>query len=391
MRFAVLDGWRGICALVVALHHFHADGYFFQLPFIRGAWLFVDFFFVLSGFVIAHAYGKRLTSAADLLAFLVRRLGRLWPLHASVLLALVVLEGAKAAAMLKFGIAADNPPFHGETGLEAIATNLLLIHALGVHQGATWNFPSWSISAEFWTYLVFAVLGLFGWGRSKWVLTAMAGSGAVIVAVLSREWLHTVTDFGLFRCIFCFFVGAFVYVSLADKLLKTLPGATVLEAAVVMLVIAYVSHTDKGPTSMAAPFVFAAAVAVFAFSQGALSRLLATRPARALGDWSYSIYLVHTLVLVAMGRAVSLAEAAGGLSLTTPHEVNGVIRVLLTFGERWVADAIAVFYLCTVVAVSAFTWRWIERPCQDWVAAKIPLPKIPLQRVSARPSMGHER
>ena len=55
-RFAALDSWRGIAALLVALLHFRFLGHFYSLDFVRNSWLFVDFFFVLSGFVITHAY-----------------------------------------------------------------------------------------------------------------------------------------------------------------------------------------------------------------------------------------------------------------------------------------------------------------------------------------------
>lgn len=371
MRFVVLDGWRGLCALVVALHHFHADGTFFHLPFVRGAWLFVDFFFVLSGFVIAHAYGTWLGDGGRLAVFLVRRLGRLWPLHAAILLALVMMEAAKAAAMHHLGIAADNAPFQGETGVAAIASNLLLVHALGLHDGATWNFPSWSISVEFWAYATFGALCLRPWGRSRRAALAVAALGAAVVAAWSREWLHTIADFGYFRGLFGFFTGVLTYRWLADKLWRGLPAATAWEVAAVAMVVLFVAHADKGSAiTLAAPLVFAGAVAVFAFSQGAVSCWLATAPACALGRWSYSIYLVHTLVLVALGRAVTLAEAVGQVSLTTPHEVNGVGRVLLTFGAPWIADVAAVLYLGVVVALSACTWRWIERPCQDWVTAR---------------------
>lgn len=61
MRFDALDGWRGIAALMVSLFHFNAYHHFVASPFIRNAHLYVDFFFVLSGFVIAHAYADKLT------------------------------------------------------------------------------------------------------------------------------------------------------------------------------------------------------------------------------------------------------------------------------------------------------------------------------------------
>lgn len=378
MRFAVLDGWRGVCALVVALHHFHADGRFFHLSFVRGAWLFVDFFFVLSGFVIAHAYGRRLTGAVAVPAFVARRLGRLWPLHAAVLAALVVLEAAKAAAMALAGIGADNPLFAGETAVEAIGTNLLLIHALGVHDRATWNFPSWSISTEFWTYLVFAALCLPGWTRRPAFAVAVAALGAAVVAWWSPEWLHAIHDVSLFRCIYGFFIGVAVHGLVASRVNRPLPAATVLELAAVALVVAYVAaNVERAPPTMAAPVVFGIAVAVFAFGQGAVSRLLLTNPAQALGRWSYSIYMVHTLVLAVVGRSVSLIEAVADVALTVPHEVNGATRVLLVLGDGWSNDLAAAAYLAVVVVLSAFTWRWIERPGQAWVEARL------AQRVAA--------
>ena len=96
-RFRALDGWRGICALLVAAHHVEVHGWLYWQPLIRNAWLFVDFFFVLSGFVIAHAYGERLGKTHEIGVFVARRLGRLWPLHVAVLLALIALELAHFA------------------------------------------------------------------------------------------------------------------------------------------------------------------------------------------------------------------------------------------------------------------------------------------------------
>ena len=59
-RFLVLDSWRGICALLVALFHFPTSSTISQSAFVGSSYLFVDFFFVLSGFVIASSYGNRL-------------------------------------------------------------------------------------------------------------------------------------------------------------------------------------------------------------------------------------------------------------------------------------------------------------------------------------------
>jgi peptidoglycan/LPS O-acetylase OafA/YrhL len=55
-RFVVLDSLCGVCALMVTLYHLNAYSVVKALPFFINAYLFVDFFFVLSGFVIATNY-----------------------------------------------------------------------------------------------------------------------------------------------------------------------------------------------------------------------------------------------------------------------------------------------------------------------------------------------
>ena len=84
-RLQVLDAQRGLCALFVALFHARGLSHFSGLSFVQGSWLFVDFFFVLSGFVIALVYLDEIDGVPALVGFVIRRFGRLWPLHAFVL------------------------------------------------------------------------------------------------------------------------------------------------------------------------------------------------------------------------------------------------------------------------------------------------------------------
>ncbi len=91
--FATLDGLRGVAALFVAMRHtsfFHGLG-------IHGGYLAVDLFFVLSGFVIAHAYQRRLEQGLSAGRFLVMRYLRLWPVY--VLGAVIGLIGAAEHAL----------------------------------------------------------------------------------------------------------------------------------------------------------------------------------------------------------------------------------------------------------------------------------------------------
>ncbi|WP_260115272.1 acyltransferase [Massilia sp. MB5] len=71
------EGGRGVAALIVALFHFRLV---YQVSVIQNGYLFVDLFFVLSGFLICSLYWRRLESSGEIFPFLIRRFGRLFPL-----------------------------------------------------------------------------------------------------------------------------------------------------------------------------------------------------------------------------------------------------------------------------------------------------------------------
>ena len=78
-RFAWLDGLRGIAALIVVLHH-ALSPFGLQKLWVPHAQLAVDFFFCLSGFVVAAAYQHRCEAGLGALALMGRRWQRLYPM-----------------------------------------------------------------------------------------------------------------------------------------------------------------------------------------------------------------------------------------------------------------------------------------------------------------------
>ena len=152
-RFQVLDSWRGIAAVMVVLFHVQIVSNIHDLPLVRAGETFVDFFFVLSGFVIAHAYAGRVNSRQQFVGFVVQRLGRVYPLHAVMLLLYLLFETAKALVP-SLGSASD-PAFSGSNDISSIVANVLLVQAWGFEDGLTWNTPAWSISGELLSYLLF--------------------------------------------------------------------------------------------------------------------------------------------------------------------------------------------------------------------------------------------
>lgn len=362
-RFRALDGWRGICALLVAAHHLDVPGILYWQPLVRNAWLFVDFFFVLSGFVIAHAYGSDLARPGDVRSFVLRRFGRLWPLHAVMLIALIALEGVHLVIAHWHPIAGERAAFTADRSPLAILANLFLVQAFGLFPYETWNGPAWSISTEFYTYLVFAAVCFFLPARRARlaVQVVLMVGGLAILAAFSDYGMRETFGWPIFRCLYGFFAGTLVYALWESGAARGL-GGTTAELAVLVLVAAFITFVPgyRALEYLATP-VFAVAVLVFAAGDGAISRLLEMRPAAALGRWSYSIYMVHTLMLALLFSALH-----AGQILAHRLWLRGLDdgRTIIDLGFKHYASGLMLAYLAAVIVFSALTYRIIELPGQ---------------------------
>jgi hypothetical protein len=376
MRFRVLDSWRGVAALLVAIFHLNVFSAIYSLDFIRNAYLFVDFFFVLSGFVITHSYGDRMGTLEDVGTFAFRRFNRLWPLHAIVLLAFVLVEAAKAVLAAR-GASFYAPPFTGANTSGAVLLNLVFGQAMGITTQLTWNPPSWSIAAEFWTYLIFAVTLHFAVTRFSRLAHAAEGLLAillvvsVVILVLYSEHGQDVTyDLGLFRCLYGFIVGHFVY-----RLWRVCPrlvfDSPVVEIAILIVAVSYVSVAARSGYSFLAPLVFGVVVLVFAYEAGPVSKLMSNRGNDWLGRISYSIYMWQAFVVFNfVDRPVSVAEKIMHKALTTTDgagsALGGEAGKLIVLGGHLMPILATVLYVAVLVGVASVSYLLIERPGQAW-------------------------
>lgn len=364
MRFRVLDSWRGIAALCVVLFHFEAVNDIRALSFVRNSYLFVDFFFVLSGFVIAHAYGDRLRSPLEASQFIVRRFGRVWPLHIAVIGAFVALETLKFALVSQVHVATTTAAFapDGSTPLTSLPLQAVLLQGTGVADKLTWNTPSWSISAEFWTYILFALIIMLPIRHRQVAFAAAAVAGAAIVIAFARHGMDATYDLGLPRCIFGFFIGCLVYWARWRTPTASLPNPGPSELLAVTAIVAFVSISGRSNLSFAAPLIFAAVVYIFSFEAGPVSRLLTLRPFQNLGRWSYSIYMVQALIVFMIGLVVSELQRRSGVTLWKNVLEDGSSVRMIVSDHVILLDVLHVAYVLAVVAVAALTYRWIEEP-----------------------------
>ncbi len=363
-RLKVLDSFRGLCALFVALHHFKANGVIAQSAFVKNAFLLVDFFFVLSGFVIARRYFEPLSGGGQVIAFMRKRFARLYPLHVAALSPFLLIE-----LFLMPYFSADRAPFSGPMTWEALGINLVMLNSVWLTDGLTWNYPSWSIGAEFLTYGVFAAISAAWPSRSAAVAHCVFAVAAVlclaVIAAISPDYIDATHDLGFLRCLAGFSVGVLVWRLGARRgepaALARLSGyaAGAIEAALLAAVVAFVIFVGHTPANLASPLLFGIVVYVFAFEKGAVARLFRARLLLLLGLISYSIYMVHAFFasrvfsggLQLLERFAGFKPFAGGDSRlfgATPLE----------------GDLMTLLYLILVLAAASVTYRLIERPSQ---------------------------
>ncbi|RWC75825.1 MAG: acyltransferase [Mesorhizobium sp.] len=370
-RFQVLDSWRGICALLVALFHFPTASVISQSSFIGSSYLFVDFFFVLSGFVIASSYADRLGRPEEVARFALVRFGRIYPLHLVMLAAFAAFELLRLVLPQLYGTGAA--PFTGGFDLKSLAANLLLLQGVGFEDRLTWNAPSWSISAEFFAYLLFAGV-VFIAGARAWIwFVAAAVTAPLFLLGFSTHHMDVSYDFGFIRCLYGFSLGAllawFQHDSIArarQVLVANGPRVswTLAEIIMVAVIVLFVSLAGDNDAGIAAPLVFALALFLFAHEGGWISALLRTPFMLTLGALSYSIYMVHIFVQARLINVAGLVERKLGLGLIGDIVLRG--GPATGFGPGWTGTVAIVVMLAATIAMSWITWRLVEMPAMAW-------------------------
>jgi peptidoglycan/LPS O-acetylase OafA/YrhL len=366
-RFVVLDSCRGICACLVALFHFSSTSHIYGRAFLQGAYLFVDFFFVLSGFVIFASYQEKLKKGFGLGRFLLLRFGRLYPLHLTLLIAFIGADLLKLVPSLgsysaykPFTAPGETPPY--------IISNLLMIHSLGIHDRLSFNDQSWSISVEFYTYVFFAVALIALRDRIKWLIVALLILSPLFLAVFSPQYMNTTFQYGFVRCLFGFSAGALCwllfeqYNTLAARKLSWPRLWDGIEIILVVLVIVFVTIAGSSALTLAVPLLFSLTVLAFAMERGVVSRFLKNPLFMFLGLLSYSIYMNHMFIKrkLFFSGAMVLNKLFHVSLITT---VNGEERIGTS---PWQGDLLTLVYLAVLIGASYITFHTIEEPCRKW-------------------------
>jgi peptidoglycan/LPS O-acetylase OafA/YrhL len=359
-RFHALDGLRGIGALIIVIYHTHVLNGFSELFFFRNGYLAVDFFFVLSGFVLYHAYGQKNMDPGRFKRFFISRTFRIFPLHIVMLFVFILLELLKYFAGLK-GYNFSNPAFSGNNTPSEIIPNLLLLEGwlgkLG-HTVNSFNTPTWSISIEFYTYLIFGSILFFLPGIKKYLFFILS-----TVSFIALEVRFPYLNNNIFRGLSCFFIGCLCYLAYLEieKLKLTDRVINLFETISIATAVAVIPF-DFAYKSIIMTLVFCFIVISFSFDRGFISTLLKSKMINHLGKLSYSVYLTHYAIL---NIILSIAMIAGKLlkrNLTPTIGTNASnIERFITSGNAVIDNLIVLAIIGIVIYISGLTYKYIEK------------------------------
>lgn len=311
-----LTSARGIAAWLVVIYHLRASTPWIPAPVMAAVdkgYLAVDFFFLLSGFVIylsAHRVLLR-DGPRAIPAFLIRRLARIYPLYILLLLGTILF----AAAIHATGGDGSGYPV-GELPL-----HLAMMQNWGFTPALSWNHPAWSISTEFAAYLFFPLIMLASPIARMGRTALLVGMGAVLtlLAGILQYWGQSelgqdITHSGLIRCLCEFACGcmlcAFYLRCNAHHLLCTL-----------LSLAGVIGGGTLWATGVAGEIAtFPAIAACLILMLALLSQRWATasfwplhwRPVIYLGEISYATYLAHFMLFI--GFKIIIADDAANIA-----------------------------------------------------------------------------
>ena len=372
-RYEILDGLRGVAAMLVVAYHLF-ETYFHGAPDqpINHGYLAVDFFFVLSGFVIGYAYDDRWDKMSTW-SFFKRRLIRLHPM--------VIFGTLFGALMFYFGSCTDFPLINQTPWWMVLLvmfwcfTMIPLPNTMDIRGWAETNplnGPAWSLQ---WEYIANILYALFIRKFSKTALAVCVVFFAVLTVILclniditgfleARNWAsYTVVggwsttpeqlQVGLTRLLYPFFCG--LLISRVGKLFKVKAGFWWCSLAIVVLLcMPWMGLGTEGEARWTNGLYEAVCILVcfpLIVAMGAGSSVKGGKSQainRFLGEISYPIYITHyPLIYMQMSWVDSHKDAP----LATHIFVS-----------------VCIFVLAILVAYGAY--RLYDLPVREWLKKK---------------------
>jgi peptidoglycan/LPS O-acetylase OafA/YrhL len=299
-----LTGVRGLGAVWVFCYHIkdlieqlfnvQVDNY----SFLYHGYFGVDLFFVLSGFVICNAHFKDFQNGTmeRLRYFFITRAFRLYPIHITVMLA-ILLFVMICPGFMDYQSMRSGQPY--EFAPITFFTSIFLVQAWSYWLGFNWNETSWTLSAEWLAYIAFPIIVLV-LRRFKAPLLNLAGGVCLLLGFGAIMWKAHMLDLnafhmsGLARAMFSFTAGCCLnrFYVLGSKSVRLGTWLCTLGFALIAAALWL-----PGAAMMVIYLGFGMLVLGLAYTPRFYSTAIGTGVVYWLGQISFSFYLTHWIIV----------------------------------------------------------------------------------------------
>ena len=349
-KFLTLETYRAFAALMIAAIHFDVNSPLVNHSLANG--YFVQFFFCLSGFVIYYNYRDKIKNFTNIKIFMMKRFFRLYPLHLFFLILFLFIEVTKYIAINEYNLSINSEPFT-KNNFYTFVTNILLLQTFLYEY--TFNTPSWSISAEFYTYLIFAILIIF-----KFNLRI----SLFVLLLISLIRINDQSNFGdshsgyrsFLDCIYSFYWGLFssyLYIKYNDKKLYKITKNII---SFILLFVTFFSLTKmQNDYLFMLPIIFSLLIffSCDLNNTSFLGKLLCNKFLVYLGSISYSIYMSHLFIFWIINNLLKYI-----FNLKTFVDDDGLNKLDLNIFE---SSLLVLFCYFVTIIFSHFSYNYIEK------------------------------
>lgn len=317
--------------------------------------LAVEFFFILSGFVLVHVYQSRYDAGEFCYgSFIRRRIARIYPLHL-----LMLLTYLSIGVVLSY-VGVESSLFEYRT----IPNHLLMIHAWGVQDTGTFNNVSWSISAEWGAYLAFPLL--------LWAISKITTQWAIALSLLwfllmfelfprgEMPFTNRTYDLGLLRIAATFPMGMAAWKLFRDWVDS--PRLTIVAYSAVAIGVAssiFCSAANLSPSWVVLGFP-ATIFGLACLDQANIWQQFCGHKLVYLGEISYGLYMIHMFVF------------------RVPHLIAE--RVPSAFNATQY-DCVMLTSIFISIILSHWSYKYFETPTRKWLTARKRMASVALNEL----------
>jgi|3_EtaG_2_1085321.scaffolds.fasta_scaffold01065_10 peptidoglycan/LPS O-acetylase OafA/YrhL len=402
-KFLFLEPLRGIFALVVVFVHGDVVGHTSFLlggMFFENSRMLIDLFFQLSGFVIAYNYADRIHSFSSAAVFQFNRLLRVYPLHIVTFLVFAVgFPFIKFIKDLVTGNAGDQSAFsnfdfsgvwtelfsfneeekvclsHSFTSFDAseFINNILLTNGI-FEKCLSYNYPSWSVSIEFYTYATFALIFFLFASKPLRIVTSIV---LVIVSGLILYFTDSVypeTQTAIFRCMYSYYLGVVLFYIYNNFKLNVAPVFVYLSFILMFTCWYYGNFVSSLLTPFTYSFIF---LSLLWSGDSIIKRILSAPKLVFLGTVSYGIYMIHAAVYYAI--SLVMEKIFMYRMVEDPETGNPYLLV-----DPMLGTALLLLGMVLTVYLAHLSYRYLETPFNNM---RIRMPSVS-KKIKDRQSVG---